>query len=95
MSKVELYLDWNPFNGTEEEFLAVKEFKWKSWGENGKLHRIGGPARIWPDGAEEWRQNGFLHRTDGPARINRYGNSILVFPTYMLDVCISNKHTFR
>ena len=34
----------------------------------GKLHRIDGPAIIWPDGSEAWYQNDVLHRTDGPAR---------------------------
>jgi hypothetical protein len=33
----------------------------------GRVHRIGGPAVIWPHGAKEWRVNGKLHREDGPA----------------------------
>jgi len=37
------------------------------WYQNGKLHRLDGPAVEWTDGTEHWRQNGKLHRTDGPA----------------------------
>ena len=33
----------------------------------GQLHRIHGPAVIYPDGEEHWYQNGVLHRLDGPA----------------------------
>lgn len=32
------------------------------------LHRIDGPAVIWPDGYKAWYVNGRLHRIDGPAR---------------------------
>ena len=33
----------------------------------GQLHREGGPAVIWPSGAQRWYHNGKLHRIDGPA----------------------------
>lgn len=46
-------------NGTQE------------WCQNGQLHRLDGPAVIWP-GGEAWYQNGQMHRVDGPAEI-RYG----------------------
>jgi hypothetical protein len=37
------------------------------WRENGKLHRLDGPAVIYPNGIEMWYKNGKLHRLDGPA----------------------------
>ena len=41
----------------------------KTWHENGKLHRLDGPAYISKCGySEGWYQNGQLHREDGPAR---------------------------
>ena len=33
----------------------------------GQLHRLEGPAVIWPNGNCEWYQNGLRHRIDGPA----------------------------
>ena len=33
----------------------------------GELHRVGGPAVIWSNGAKLWYQNGKLHREVGPA----------------------------
>ena len=33
----------------------------------GKLHRVGAPAVVDPDGTEEWYLHGKIHRTDGPA----------------------------
>jgi hypothetical protein len=38
------------------------------YNEDGQLHREGGPAIEWADGAKEWCLNGQLHREDGPAR---------------------------
>lgn len=32
-----------------------------------QLHRVGGPAIIWPDGSRFWYRNGRPHRDDGPA----------------------------
>lgn len=34
---------------------------------NGSLHRLGGPAVVFPDGTMEWWVNGSRHRLDGPA----------------------------
>ena len=36
------------------------------WFQNGRLHRLDGPAVEW-NGDRFWYQNGRLHRTDGPA----------------------------
>ena len=33
----------------------------------GRVHRIHGPAIIWPDGSNEWMQNGRHHCQSGPA----------------------------
>jgi hypothetical protein len=35
--------------------------------ENRWLHRLDGPAVIWPNGDQEWYVGGFCHRIDGPA----------------------------
>jgi hypothetical protein len=37
--------------------------------QTGRLHRIGGPAKIEKDGTLSWCQNGLLHREDGPAYV--------------------------
>ncbi len=37
------------------------------WYQNGKLHRLDGPAAEWADGTKLWYVNGQLHRLDGPA----------------------------
>lgn len=37
------------------------------WCRNSKLHRVGGPARIYTNGSVEWWIDGLLHRDDGPA----------------------------
>jgi len=47
------------------------------WYQNGKLHRLDGPAAIYYDNSsnklsESWYQNGQLHRLDGPAVIDYY-----------------------
>jgi hypothetical protein len=44
--------------------------------EEGELHRVGGPARIFPSGREEWFRHGRLHHTDGPAAIYPDGRRI-------------------
>jgi len=48
----------------------IDEYGVKRWyNAKGIIHRIGGPAIIWPDGEKHWYQNGKYHRTDGPAII--------------------------
>lgn len=37
------------------------------WRCEGVLHRIDGPAVLYPNGDSEWYFNGTLHRLDGPA----------------------------
>ena len=39
-----------------------------------RLHRAGGPARVFPSGREEWYRHGSLHRTDGPAVVHANGS---------------------
>lgn len=39
------------------------------WYKNGKNHRDGGPAIIYPNGNKHWFQNGLWHGEDGPAAI--------------------------
>ena len=40
----------------------------------GELHRVCGPAVIYPDGSEWWYQQGQIHREDGPAVIYQDGD---------------------
>jgi hypothetical protein len=39
----------------------------------GQYHRLGGPARIWPDGYQDYWIDDKRHRTDGPAVIHPNG----------------------
>jgi hypothetical protein len=39
----------------------------KLWYQEGKLHRLDGPAWEWALGSEEWYYQGKYHRLDGPA----------------------------
>jgi hypothetical protein len=41
----------------------------QEWYVNSQLHRLDGPAIIYPDGRQEWWVNSQLHRLDGPAII--------------------------
>jgi len=45
----------------------------KFWYVNNELHRVDGPAIIYPDGHQEWWINGKRHREDGPAVTNMIG----------------------
>jgi hypothetical protein len=49
--------------------FLVKPDDTQEWWQNGKRHRLDGPAWIHPDGSQEWHQNGKRHRLDGPAVI--------------------------
>jgi hypothetical protein len=57
-------------------FVESQNFEYRN--ENGKLHRIDGPASVEynSDGSrtEKWYKNGLLHRIDGPARIEYLSN---------------------
>jgi len=53
-----------------EDDLPANETKdgfYKAWHKEGKLHRVGNPARVWSNGNNEWYIEGDLHREDGPA----------------------------
>lgn len=39
--------------------------EWRN--QDGKLHRLDGPAMEWEDGSRSWFVNGQIHRLDGPA----------------------------
>ena len=56
--EIELLFDMN---------YVERNGKYKIWWQHGKLHRLDGPAEVWPNGHKEWYQNGKLHRLDGPA----------------------------
>lgn len=46
------------------------------WYFRGKIHRIDGPAVIYPDMTEEWWLDDKLHRDDGPAEIRDDGTCV-------------------
>jgi len=39
----------------------------------GRIHREGGPAVLWPDGSLTWCRHGLTHRVGGPAVIRPSG----------------------
>ena len=45
----------------------------QEWRENSLLHRLDGPAVIWPDGSRQWWLDDQLHRLDGPAVMDADG----------------------
>ena len=51
----------------EEYKVTVEDNGDKFWYQNGKFHRLDGPAIEYADGDKAWYQNGKLHRLDGPA----------------------------
>ena len=52
----------------QEPTLKVGSDGTKYWYQNGKLHRLDGPAIEYSYGGNKlWYQNGQLHRLDGPA----------------------------
>jgi hypothetical protein len=51
----------------QEYTVKVKDNGTREWFQNGKLHRLDGPAVEWSSGGKEWYQNGKFHRLDGPA----------------------------
>lgn len=53
------------FDGESQRF--TKDDGSEEWMRDGKLHRVDGPATLWPDGTRKWYFDGKLHREDGPA----------------------------
>jgi hypothetical protein len=47
--------------------VKVDYCRTKRWHQEGKLHRIDGPAIEWQNGSKEWWIEGKRHRIDGPA----------------------------
>jgi hypothetical protein len=45
----------------------IKDNCLKYWYQNGRYHRLDGPAIEYVSGEKNWCQYGELHRTDGPA----------------------------
>ena len=50
-----------------EEYTVKVYSDRAEWFQDGKLHRLDGPAIEWANGDEHWYQEGKLHRLDGPA----------------------------
>ena len=53
--------------------LVIFRCRVKTWYQNGKAHRLDGPAIICSDGYKAWQKNGKFHREDGPAVIRPDG----------------------
>ena len=47
--------------------VTVDDYKTISWYQNGKCHRLDGPAVEHANGSKHWYLNGERHRIDGPA----------------------------
>ena len=58
----------------QEPVKTVDAAGTQEWHVNGLLHRLDGPARIWPSGSQEWWVAGQWHRLDGPAVISAAGS---------------------
>lgn len=57
-----------------ESKLDIDSDGTERWGSaDGLLHRLDGPALIFPNGDAHWFKNGQLHRLDGPAVVYRSG----------------------
>jgi len=50
-----------------QEYTVKIDDGYKSWYQNGELHRLDGPAVECANGDKYWYQNGKRHRLDGPA----------------------------
>ena len=46
----------------------------EEWYLNNQLHRVNGPAVVYPNGTECWYLHGQLHRVNGPAIIDADGS---------------------
>jgi hypothetical protein len=62
-------------DGSQIKAIPAKYTGWfldnygnKYWYQDGKYHRLDGPAWEEADGSKAWLQYGKLHRIDGPAR---------------------------
>ena len=54
--------------------MQIDEYGDKIWkNEEGKIHRIDGPAVEYPDGSKYWYRDGEIHREDGPAVESSHG----------------------
>ncbi len=51
----------------QEYVVRVYDNGANEWHQNGKLHRLDGPAIEYANGNKYWYQNGEYHRLDGPA----------------------------
>jgi len=57
-----------------ESFMKINKFGDKIWKTNdGKFHRLDGPAIEFNDGYKEWWFEGRIHREDGPAILYKNG----------------------
>ena len=50
---------------TSKKYELGNRIEWRN--EEGRLHRLDGPAVEWETKTKKWYQNGILHRVGGPA----------------------------
>ena len=50
---------------TSKKYELGNRIEWRN--EEGRLHRLDGPAVEWETKTRKWYKNGILHRVDGPA----------------------------
>ncbi len=59
-----------------EDGLRIDKYGTKQWYQDGLLHRLDGPAVVYPNGTRFWYQDGELHRLDEPAMIWANGTKL-------------------
>ncbi len=86
-----LFLNFQTFKGSEEEFLAIEEFRKKEWQLNYVPHRDNGPAIIYkhPIESSMWFVNGLRHRIGGPAvtakKINKEDSTVTIIRKWYVN----------
>ena len=57
--------------------LRISNDGTKRWyNDKDQIHRLDGPAILYPNGTEFWYKNNKLHRTDGPAVTYKDGEEL-------------------
>ena len=90
MTTINYYTDdkinWNKQISWNKQ-IEGKELLCKEYWENGKLHRLDGPAVEYADGYKAYWINGKKHRLDGPAIESMYG----IKEYFVNDVYVTDK----
>lgn len=77
-------------------YFTVNSRGAKTWRNNeGRLHRLDGPAYEAPDGYKSYIKNGAYHRLDGPAIEYPDGTKIWYHEGYCVFLCASQEEFER